>query len=132
MSSFTVTPFIFVSVIFFFLLAALTLSKTSRIASQLQHLVHTRVNVRVWDQPLPGNSEEALEVLSIRGFGAAILIMLRLPNGRSTLLKIAQPAKVTMTGMSFEIDHARYVQWSGSRISPAQFTKPALRVDVVS
>jgi hypothetical protein len=126
------SPFMVVGMVFIFMLATLALSKTARTASQLQHLVNTRVNVQAANEGLPGNVADTFDVLSIRGFGAALFIILRPPDGEPALLKIAQPARVTFTEMSLQIDHARYIQWKkGPKRYLPSSTTPALKMEVV-
>jgi hypothetical protein len=96
---------------------ATTLSQAGRLSAALKPLEGRTVYVEVWGAPLPGASEGALRVQSVRAFGAGLLLWLQPPSSRrSTLLKVAQPQSVLLELPRVDIADAAYVQWAGVRI----------------
>jgi hypothetical protein len=107
-------PALVVAVILLFL-AATSLSRATRIAGSLPPLATRPVQVEVWGSALP--AESALEVDSIRSFGAALLIHLRPAGGGARqLLKVAQPGPGRVQPGRLEILHAAYISWAGIKL----------------
>jgi hypothetical protein len=107
-------PALLVALILLFL-AATSLSRATRIADSLPPLANRLVQVRVWGNALP--VEAALEVDSIRSFGAALLIHLRPAGGGARhLLKVAQPGPGRVQPGRLEIPHAAYISWAGTKL----------------
>lgn len=107
-------PALVVALILLFL-AATSLSRATRIAGSLPPLANRPVQVQVWGNALA--AETALEVDSIRAFGAALLIHLRPAGGGARhLLKVAQPGPGRVQPGRLEIPHAAYISWAGTRL----------------
>jgi len=107
-------------------LAGTSLSRATRIAGSLPPLAKTPVQVLVWGHALPG--ETALQVDSVRSFGAALLLHLRpAEGGARRLLKVAQPGPGRVGPGRLEIAEARYISWAGTKLPrDAERQQPAL------
>jgi hypothetical protein len=103
-----------------------------RTARSLQRFRGVRVRVAVWGLPL-SRTEASFYVESIASLGVGLLIRLQpAPGAKRTVLKIAQPSGVLLSGDRLTIGQAGYVQWSGRRlkrtaiaVGPALVLEPA-------
>ena len=99
-----------------FLFVGTRLSNAGRLSASLQDVPGRSVEVHVWGAPL-AHSSATFQMDSVRALGAGLLIFLRQsPEGRPSLLKVAQPRASTVQGPTTEIRDARYVQWDGRRL----------------
>lgn len=113
----------------FLFLAGTALSNATQIARALQNLVTESVLVEVWGTSLPAANDGALEVVSIQGVGAGLLIRLRVTKGGTPiLLKVAQPRSLTLEKDRAEIGEAAYVSWAGVKLWPVSGTRGAALV----
>ncbi|HEX6095104.1 MAG TPA: hypothetical protein VF432_02180 [Thermoanaerobaculia bacterium] len=102
-------------------LAATFLSRAGRIASTLGELRGRTVHVRVWGTPLG-----TFRVQSVFAVGAGLHFVLD-SGGTATHLKVAQPGPALREEQRLVIQDARYMQWAGRRMPPAE-SVPALEM----
>lgn len=115
-----------------FLLGGTAFSNAGRLARSLAPFVKRSVRVKVWGAPLTATDDSPLEIGSIMAAGAGLLIYLRTgPNGKRTLLKVAQPGSARVEADRVEISEARYVSWGGTKLQPAA-GHPAVVLSITS
>src|SRR5258708_15607388 len=102
-----------------FLLGGTGFSNAGRLATSLAPFVKRSVRVQVWGTSLETAAGSSFDVDSIMAAGAGLLIHLRPgPNGKRTLLKVAQPRSARLVDCRVEIAEARYVSWGGKKFQP--------------
>ena len=103
-----------------FLLGGTAFSNAGRLATSLAPYVKRSVRVQVWGTFLGAEDGSRFEIESIKAAGAGLLIYLRAsPEGKRTLLKVAQPGSARLEESRVEIAEARYVSWGGRRLTLA-------------
>ncbi len=98
--------------------AASLLSKAGRLADAIAPMKRYRVHVSVWDSGIPGFPAGEFQLDSVASIGVGLHLYLQSDSGLRGDLKIAQPASVTVTADSVQIQTAKYVGWKGQRIHP--------------
>lgn len=120
--------FAFIAVAFICLmLLATSLSDAGHLSNALRPFRNRPVEIRVWGEPLPGQSEPC-EIESIRAIGPGLHFFVK-RDGRVAHLKIAQPRGSRVDESAAEIGEAKYVQWEGRNL-PRAADAPAVTVAV--
>jgi hypothetical protein len=111
----------------FVLFVGSSFSVAGRLTKSLAPLLNRPVEIRIWGEPLPNESQGSCRIESIKALGVGLHLFVSCGSGSPTHIKIAQPGSVRVAGQRVEIGAAKYVQCAGRNL-PRVAEAPAVTV----